>query len=195
MIAQVSQTYLSPEDYLEGEKTSLVKHEYIDGQVCAMAGTSDPHNVILGNLLLLLRQHLRGSGCMPYFADMKAKIATKNIYYYPDLLVTCDERDRENRYFKEHPKVIVEVLSESTEQFDRGQKFADYRQIPALEEYVLISQDQPKVEAFRRNQASRWELYDFPAEGAWDLASLGFASTVAALYEDVTFEPIGAEST
>jgi Uma2 family endonuclease len=188
MIAQPSQLYISPEEYLEGEKISLVKHEYIDGQIYAMAGTSDSHNIVLTNLLVLLRQHLRGSGCLPFFADMKVKIPRQRKFYYPDLLVTCDDRDRENRYFKEYPKVIIEVLSDSTEAFDRGKKFEDYRSLPSLEEYVLIRQDRPQIECFRRNEAGRWELYEVAEAGTWELASVGFQADLQDLYEDVVFE-------
>ncbi len=190
MISQPSPLSLSPDEYIEGEKVSLVKHEYIDGQIYAMAGTSDSHAIIVANLVALLRPHLRRSGCLLMPQDMKVKIPRQQTFYYPDLLVTCDDRDRVNRYFKEYPKLIVEVLSDSTEMFDRGKKFEHYRQILTLEEYVLIAQSQPKVEGFRRNASGRWELYDFPVEGPWDLASLEFESTVAALYEDVVFESI-----
>jgi Uma2 family endonuclease len=189
MIAQPSQIYISSEEYLESEKFSQVKHEYIDGQVYAMAGTSTRHNVILGNLFVLLRQHLRGTVCLPFFADMKVKLPLLGRFYYPDLLVSCDERDRENRYFKEHCQLIVEVLSDSTEGFDRGQKFEDYRSLASLEEYALIRQDRPKVDIFRRNPAGRWELHEVADAGTWELASVGFQASLAELYEDVTFEP------
>jgi Uma2 family endonuclease len=188
MIAQPNQLYTSPEAYLEGEKVSPVKHEYINGYVYAMAGTSDSHALIITNLIAMLRPHLRNSGCLLMTQDMKVKISLKNIFYYPDALVTCDDRDQANRYFKEYPKLIIEVLSDSTEKFDRGQKFADYREILSLEEYVLIAQDQPQVEVFRRNVAGRWELYDFRGEGQFELASLGLQADVMALYEDVIFQ-------
>jgi Uma2 family endonuclease len=190
MIAQLSQFYISSEEYLEGEKTSLVKHEYIDGQVYAMAGTSDSHAIIIANLIAMLRPHLRGSGCLVMPQDMKVKISKQKKYYYPDLLVTCDDRDRDNRYFKEHPKLIIEVLSDSTEGFDRGKKFEDYRSLPSLEEYVLIRQDRPQIEVFRRNDAGRWELYEVAEAGVWELASVGFQADLRDLYEDVVFEPI-----
>jgi Uma2 family endonuclease len=190
MIAQPSQLYISPEEYLEGEKISLVKHEYIDGQIYAMAGTSDQHAIIISNLVALLRPHLRGSGCLVMTQDMKVKLPRQRKFYYPDLLVTCDDHDRENRYFKEHSKLIVEVLSDSTEAFDRGKKFEDYRSLPSLEEYVLIRQDRPQIECFRRNAAGRWELYEVAEAGTWELASVGFQADLKDLYEDVVFEPI-----
>ncbi|MDY6806482.1 MAG: Uma2 family endonuclease, partial [Cyanobacteriota bacterium] len=139
-IASKDQTYLSPDAYLEGEKSSPIKHEYIQGEVCAMAGACDAHVTIAGNLFALLRSHVRGSGCRVYMSDMKARIETMDIFYYPDVMVTCDESDRQFDYFKRYPCLIVEVLSDSTESRDRGDKFADYRELSSLQEYVLISQ-------------------------------------------------------
>jgi Uma2 family endonuclease len=177
--------YLSPKDYLEAEKTSQIKHEYIDGQVYAMAGASDAHVTITGNLFVLLRNHLRGSGCRVYMADMKASIEALNRYYYPDIIVTCDLRDRESDYFKSYPCLVIEVLSDRTEAFDRGKKFSDYRHLDSLQEYVLISQDTMNVECFRRNEKGRWELYPYEQEQEIHLASIDFYCPIAAIYEDV----------
>ncbi len=189
MVAARQLDYISPEDYLEGEKTSPIKHEYIDGQVYAMAGASDVHGSILVNIIALLRNHLRGKGCFLYPNDMKVQIPLKRRYYYPDLLVTCDRRDQETPYVKSFPTVIIEVLSDSTEAFDRGVKFADYRTIETLQEYVLVSQSAIQVEVFRRNQAGRWELYSFAAGDGVELASLGYSGAIETLYEDVVLRP------
>jgi Uma2 family endonuclease len=137
MIVSKSDVYVSPEEYLEGEKISLVKHEYIQGRVYAMAGASDAHNLITGSFYSLLRNHLRGKGYLPYTGDMKAQIDALDIYYYPDILVTCDPRDRSSEYFKRYPCLVIEVLSDFTEAFDRGNKFSDYRHLETLQEYVL----------------------------------------------------------
>ncbi|MBF2008782.1 MAG: Uma2 family endonuclease [Chlorogloeopsis fritschii C42_A2020_084] len=185
MVTSRSEYYISPEEYLEGEKVSQIKHEYIDGQVYAMAGASDAHVTISMNLSMLLRNHLRGSGCRVYMAEMKAQIEVINRYYYPDVMVTCDARDREFEYFKCHPKLIVEVLSDSTEAFDRGKKFADYRHLESLQEYVLISQDTMSVECFRRNEKGRWELYPYEKGEEVHLASVDFWCEIEAIYEDV----------
>ncbi|MDM9384859.1 Uma2 family endonuclease [Chlorogloeopsis sp. ULAP01] len=185
MVTSRSEYYISPEEYLEGEKVSQIKHEYIDGQVYAMAGASDAHVTISMNLSMLLRNHLRGSGCRVYMAEMKAQIEVINRYYYPDIMVTCDARDREFEYFKCHPKLIVEVLSDSTEAFDRGKKFADYRHLESLQEYVLISQDTMSVECFRRNEKGRWELYPYEKGEEVHLASVDFWCEIEAIYEDV----------
>jgi Uma2 family endonuclease len=115
--------YLLPEEYLAGEAQSLQKHEYINGYIYAMAGAEDAHVTIAGNLFALLRNHVRGGNCRVFVSDIKAQIQPLNIYYYPDILVTCDARDREFNLFKRYPCLIVEVLSDSTEAFDRGDKY------------------------------------------------------------------------
>lgn len=178
---------LSPEDYLAAEAASPTKHEYRDGDVYAMAGGTDAHNQITGNLYALLRAHLRGRGCRTYFADIKARIETINRFYYPDVMVTCDERDTALSTYKQHPCLIVEVLSESTEAFDRGDKFADYRQLDSLQEYVLISQTRQQVEVFRRSAEGLWVLHPYGTGDQIVLASVAWEGNMADLYEDVSF--------
>jgi Uma2 family endonuclease len=187
MVASKKLLKLSPEEYLEVEKNSLIKHEYIQGKVYAMAGASDPHVTIAGNLFSLLRSHVRGSRCRVYISDMKASIESLNIFYYPDVMVTCEPRDREFTYFKKYPKLIIEVLSESTEAFDRGDKFADYRQLEMLEEYVLVSQTRMQVDCFRRNPDNLWVLYPYNKEDEVYFASLDFRYHIDVLYEDVSW--------
>jgi Uma2 family endonuclease len=185
MVISQSEYYISPEEYLEGEKFSEIKHEYIDGQVYAMAGASDAHVTVVGNLFVLLRNHFRGSGCRVYMADMKAQIDVINRYFYPDVMVTCDTRDREFEYFKCYPSLIIEVLSESTEGYDRGKKFASYRHLESLQEYVLISPRQMSVECFRRNEKGQWVLYPYEKGEEVHLASVDFRCAIAEIYEDV----------
>ena len=191
MIASPNYIYLTPEEYLKLEEKSDVKHEYIDGYAYAMAGAIDAHVTIAGNLFTLLRSHLRGSGCRVYIADMKARIESINRYFYPDVMVTCDRRDRETPQYKQFPCLIVEVLSDSTEAFDRGDKFADYQQFESLREYVLINAKRQRVECFRRNSEGLWVLQSYTAEsGTFQLQSIEFEGTMEALYEDVEFEAI-----
>lgn len=187
MIANKSQNYISPEDYLAGEEISPIKHEYIDGQIYAMAGASDAHVTIAGNLFALLRNHVRGTGCRVYMADMKAQIDTANRYYYPDVMVTCDARDRAFQNHKKYPCLIVEVLSPTTEAFDRGDKFADYQQLETLQEYVLISQQRQRLDCFRRNAEGLWVLQFYFPGSEIHLTSIDFRTSIDALYEDVTF--------
>lgn len=190
MLINKREYYISPEEYLEGEKVSQVKHEYINGEIYAMAGASDAHVTITGNLFSLLRNHVRGSGCRVYMADMKAQIQAINRYYYPDVMVTCDAQDRELEYFKSSPCLIVEVLSGTTEGFDRGKKFTDYRHLKSLQEYVLISQDTMSVECFRRNEEGRWELYPYEKGEEVHLASVDFHCAIATIYEDVVLPDV-----
>ncbi|BAY94838.1 MULTISPECIES: Uma2 family endonuclease [unclassified Tolypothrix] len=181
--------YLTPEQYLQMEENSDIKHEYIDGYIYAMAGALDSHVTIAGNLFALVRNHVRGSGCRVYIADMKARIESLNRYYYPDVMVTCDERDRETPAYKKFPCLIVEVLSNSTEAFDRGDKFADYQTLESLQEYVLINTKRQRVECFRRNEQGLWVLQSYTdADKSFQLQSIKFEGTMADLYEDVVFE-------
>ncbi len=181
--------YLTPDEYLQLEAESAVKHEYVDGEVYAMAGASDPHVTIAGNLFALLRSHVRGTGCRVYISDMKARLDARNCYYYPDVIVTCDPRDQETSDHKRFPKLIIEVLSKSTEAFDRGDKFIDYQTLERLEEYVLINTRHQRVECFRRNEAGLWVLQSYtPEQEVFDLESVDFKDTFEALYEDVAFK-------
>lgn len=181
---------LSIKDYLQLEAESTIKHEYINGEVYAMAGASDAHVTIALNIASLLRSHLRGKGCRVYIADMKARIEACNCFYYPDVIVTCDLRDQETSNYKRFPKLIVEVLSDSTEAFDRGDKFADYQTLESLEEYVLINTRHQRVECFRRQADGLWTLQYYGSETSnFELHSVDFSDTLAALYEDVVLEP------
>lgn len=185
MTVSKSDIYVSPEIYLEGEKISPIKHEYRQGEIYAMAGASDAHVTITLNLATLLRNQVRGSGCRAYVADMKVRIEIANIFYYPDVMVTCDERDKTPNDFKRYPSLIVEVLSPTTQGFDRGDKFADYRTIETLQEYVLINQERVSVECFRRNSEGLWVLYPYGEGDEIYLQSVDFSCPITALYEDV----------
>jgi Uma2 family endonuclease len=180
--------YLTPEEYLEMEEQSDIKHEYIDGYVYAMAGANDPHVTISGNAFMMIRNHLRGSKCRVYMADMKAKIDSLRRYYYPDVIVTCDPRDTQTPNHKSFPKLIIEVLSKSTEAFDRGDKFADYQQIETLEEYVLVNASRLRLDCFRRNAEGLWVLKSYTGEEEnFQLTSINLECKFADLYEDVAF--------
>ncbi len=181
-----SPEYLSPDEYLRIEEQSDIKHEYINGYIYAMAGALDPHVTIAGNLFVLLRNHVRGSGCRVYIANMKVRLEPLNRYYYPDVMVTCDQRDQETPGYKKFPRLIVEVLSKSTEAFDRGDKFADYQSLESLQEYVLINTKRQRVECFRRNEQGLWVLQSYTVEDKlFQLQSLDFEGTMVELYEDV----------
>ncbi len=178
---------LTPQEYLIGEQYSEIRHEYIDGEVFAMAGGSDAHARLSGNLFFLLKNKLRGSGCSIYLSEMKAQVSETK-YFYPDVMVTCHRDDLKNNYAKQHPKLLIEVLSASTEGYDRGKKFEYCRQLTSLEEYVLIEQIEHHVDIFRKNLEQRWELFSFVGQNAEIyFASLDCSVTMADLYEDVDF--------
>lgn len=187
MVASADNFYILPKDYLEGERVSPVKHEYRQGEVWAMAGGSDAHVTITGNIHAVLRNHLRGSGCRLYMVDMRVRVQRENCYYYPDVVVTCDDRDRNPEDFKQFPKLIIEVLSPSTEAVDRGKKFADYRSIETLQEYVLVSQTESQVECYRRNSNGKWELESYGKSDRVHLESVNLQLSMADIYEDVLF--------
>ncbi|MEH2042955.1 Uma2 family endonuclease [Nostoc sp.] len=189
MIASPQQNYVTVEEYLQIEEKSNIKHEYIDGNIYAMAGALDPHVTIAGNLFAFLRNYMRSSGCCVYIADMKARIESLNRFYYSDVMVTCDRRDQETPGYKRFPCLIVEVLSNSSEAFDRGDKFADYQTLESLQEYVLINTKRQRVECFRRNEQGLWVLQSYTSEHqSFRLNSVDFEETMTALYEDVVFE-------
>ena len=140
------QLKIAVEDYLQGELSSDIKHEYVNGDVYAMAGASEAHNLVTGNLFAALHNHLRGTSCKVFVSDMKTYIQTKTVdrFYYPDIQVCCQKEDAAH-YYKQSPTLIIEVLSDSTQRADRVEKFDNYRQIKSLEEYVLVSQDKQNI--------------------------------------------------
>lgn len=142
---------ISIEDYLEGEKVSQVKHEYLDGEIYAMAGTSKSHNRIVGNLYKKLISRLQGSGCDTFFVDIKVRVEKLNRFYYPDIVVVCGE-DNEDEYYAVKPTLIIEILSPSTKLTDRREKMFAYKEIESLEEYVLIEQNRMYAEIYRRRK-------------------------------------------
>jgi Uma2 family endonuclease len=185
--------FMTADDYLAGEAVSPLKHEYVDGEVFAMVGASEEHATIAGNVFALLRAHVRGSPCRVYMSDMKLCVELARAFFYPDCFVTCDPADAAEPLAKRHARVVIEVLSESTEAYDRGAKFANYRQLPSLEEYVLIDSRTRSVEVFRRHPEG-WILQPVPDDGRLRLVTLGFECTVDAIYEDVHFtQPAGVE--
>jgi Uma2 family endonuclease len=176
---------VSVDEYLAGEPLSDVRHEYIGGRVYAMAGASEDHNTICLNLALAIRSHLRGKPCRTFMADLKVRleIAGQDIFYYPDVLVTSDPRDTD-RFSKRYPKILIEVLSESTDHTDRREKFLSYIRIETLEEYLLVAQDRMEITLFRRAANWRPELLRQAGEFL-KLSSIEFSLPLSAVYEGV----------
>jgi Uma2 family endonuclease len=191
MIALKSDYYMSPEEYLEFEHHSDIKHEYIDGEVYAMAGTTKAHNTISLNLAILFREKLKNSNCQTFMADIKVNISNKKRFFYPDIVVTCDDNDDVNAYDIKFPKVIVEVLSESTEKFDRGKKFQYYRTIPSLQEYILISSQEYLIECFRRTNNDLWTLQTYQGLNAiLRIENLAIDAPLSDIYATLSFDPV-----
>ncbi len=151
---------ISVEDYLAAEESSEVRHEYLGGIVYATAGETRAHGIIVLNLAFAIRQHLKGKPCEVHAKDIRVNfdLHKDEYFYYPDIVVTCDKRDNHPRWIR-FPKLIIEVLSESTERIDRREKFFAYTSIPSLEEYVLVGQKPAEVTVFRRG--SRWKAERF----------------------------------
>ena len=155
-------TFLGESDYLSGEALSDIRHEYVDGHVYAMAGASKAHNIIAGNIFAHLRQQLRGSPCRAFVADMKVKVEPSRAYYYPDVVVTGAEQDTAPdapRDILTAPILIVEVLSESTDNIDRREKMCAYGLIDSLQEYLLVDSREARAELFRRRPEGGWEQW------------------------------------
>ena len=176
---------ISVDEYLAGEQDSTVKHEYVVGEVFAMAGANEAHVTIAGNLFALLRSQVRGGPCRVYISDMKLGIATADAFYYPDVFVTCDAGDQAEQQVKRHPTLVVEVLSDSTAAFDRGAKFAHYRQIETLREYLLIEPGSRSADLFRRGSDGHWVFHAFAGQDELELTSLDFRCSLESVYEDV----------
>jgi Uma2 family endonuclease len=175
---------ISVEEYLEGERASDVRHEFVDGRVYAMAGASDDHNRIVLNLSSELRVALRGKPCEPFATDMKVKIPPTfaDVFYYPDVMVVCDATDSA-RYFRERPTVLFEVISPDTERTDRREKAIAYRQIATIEAYVLVEQDRIAVTVLRRAEPG-WKSETLEGPGAvLKFPNLGVEIPLERLYE------------
>lgn len=175
--------YMSVEDYLEFELSQTLRHEYVNGVVYAMSGASERHNTITANVLAALHSHVRGGPCRAYVNDFKLRIKTERdeIFYYPDVMVACT-REGVEKHWLHHPKVIVEVLSPSTEQIDRREKRLNCTKLSTLEEYVLIAQDRHELIVHRReNEWVPQSVADPTAQ--MELRSLAFAMPLAEIYE------------
>ena len=172
-------------DYLVWETDQLERHEYLDGEVFAMAGAEDRHVTVSLNIAIALRQHLSGSPCRTYMSDMRLHVAAANSYFYPDVMVTCSAQDLASAMVKTEPKLLIEVLSPSTAAYDRGQKFSHYRSLPSLEEYVLIDLDTRATDVYRKGADGLWVLHPFARDESVSLASVALTLTPEQLFADV----------
>ena len=179
---------ITVEEYLKLEQDAEIRHEYVAGQIYAMTGSSREHNLIATNLISLLRPHLRGGSCRAFVSDMKVEIQTSSqradFFYYPDVVVTCNPQDRE-RFFLTSPCLVIEILSPSTQATDKREKRINYQTISSLQEYVLVSQNEMKVEIYRQDDNGNWTVETLSKDDDLQLDSVGLTLTMADIYEDV----------
>ncbi len=176
---------ISETDYLQGELLAETKHEYIDGQVHAMAGASENHNLLSVNIATELKTRLKGTPCRIFIADMKVKVGAN--FFYPDVMVVCQE-DNDNEYYKTAPVIIVEVLSKSTRRFDQTDKRLRCQRIPSLEEYVLIEQDKGEIQVFSKKD--QWQSFYYYLGDDITFSSLGVTVRVEDIYYQVNNEDV-----
>lgn len=172
-------------DYLTWEAGQAERHDFLDGEVFAMAGAEDRHVTVAMNMAFALRQHLSGSPCRTYMSDMRLHVAAANSYFYPDILVTCSALDLASSVVKTEPRLLVEVLSPSTAAYDRGLKFSHYRSLPSLEEYVLVDLDTRTTDSYRKGADGLWVLHPFAKGATVSLASVALDITAAQLFAEV----------
>jgi Uma2 family endonuclease len=189
MVAYPNRLRMSVEEYLELDRSSLdTKYEYIDGEVYMMAGGSPAHARIAAILIREIGFHLRGGPCDVYTSDAKVRVLGTQQYVHPDVIVSCDERDRQLEVeMLEYPCLVIEVLSPSTERIDRHKKSNLYRAMPSIQEYVLVDTQEQAVEVYRRVQNGFWWFSYFGPGDRVELASLGVTIPIEVIYEHVTF--------
>ncbi len=184
------ENFMTPEAYLKFERASETKHEYFGGEVFAMSGASSNHSTISGNAFAALHLQLRSQSCRVYQNDMRVRTPSM-LYTYPDISVVCGEPRFDDKAFDTliNPTLIIEVLSPSTERYDRGRKFQHYRTIETLQEYVLIAQDNPRIERYLRQPNDEWLLTDIQGlDAVLELPSIQCRLVFADTYELIRFE-------
>jgi Uma2 family endonuclease len=192
----VAKKKLTPQEYLTQERQAPFKSEYYRGEVFAMAGASLSHSQVKDNLAGEARSQLKGGPCRAITSDMRVKVDATGLYTYPDVTFYCGEPMLEDAQLDTllNPRAIVEVLSDSTEKYDRGTKFEQYRQIPSLREYILIAQDRPLIERYVRQPDETWVLRIFnDMSQAFEFASITATIPLSEIYRDVMFEKRAAE--
>ena len=180
---------MTADEFLTWDAGQTVKHEFVRGEVFAMAGGEDRHYSVALNLAVALHQHLRGSPCRVYGSDVKLRVEAADGFFYPDLMVTCSAADAADRLVKREPVLVVEVLSPSTAAFDRGDKFAAYRQLPSLAEFLLVDIDARRCELFRKGADGLWVLHPTQGEEPLHLACVGLTVGAETLWADLEPNP------
>jgi Uma2 family endonuclease len=176
--------YLTISEYLTFERDSDEKHEYFNGEVFAMAGAGWRHNILFSNLFIQLGIQLNGKTCRPMGSDMRVYIPQNTLFTYPDISIFCGDVELYQEDSAIGPSVLIEILSHSTKNYDRGEKFKLYREIPTLKEYILISSESVLIEAFRLNLSGHWELEEYKSsEQALLMPSLGISISLKEIFK------------
>ena len=173
------------QDFLAWDETQPERNEFFRGEVFAQAGAVRRHNVVAGNVFAALHARLRGTPCRPFVADMKVAVDQADCCFLPDIMVTCSEADRREERFVREPTLVVEVLSDSTAAFDRGEKFSAYRTLPSLKDYVLVDPQRRRIEVFRRSLGATWLYQPLEPGEALALPSLGVELTWQEVFESL----------
>jgi Uma2 family endonuclease len=184
--------YISPAEYLRLERQSEYKSEYVNGEIFAMTGASRKHNLVSGNIFGELRQQLKGRPCEAFMVDMRVKVTATGLYTYPDVVVVCGEPKFEDKYVDTllNPTVLVEVLSQSTERYDRIAKSSYYRTLDSLTEHLLVAQDEVRLEQYVKQENGTWLLFEYTSlEMVVELPSISCALDLSDVYDKVSLEP------
>ena len=181
---------LTPEEYFVWEEKQLFRHEYLNGEVYAMSGGTQNHGRIASNIIFIVKGHLRGGGCQVGNSDCRVNILETKDYVYPDVSVTCDERDITAIQAIQYPCLIVEVLSPSTASYDRGDKFRLYRRKPSLQDYVLVDAEKIAIDLYRKNDRGNWEIFNYQSGDNIELRSIDLSFPIESVYEDIVFEEL-----
>jgi Uma2 family endonuclease len=182
---------MTAEEFLAWDEHETIKREFVRGEVFAMAGADEPHVTASMNVAMSLRQHLRGSACRVFMLDMKLRVAAADAYFYPDVFVTCSAADATSPKMKSEPLLVVEVQSASTAAYDRDDKFAAYRTLPTLQEYLLVDPDRRRCDLFRKGADGLWVLHPFERGTPVQLESVQFTLSAERLWEDLDPPQVG----
>ncbi|MFN5955987.1 MAG: Uma2 family endonuclease [Dolichospermum sp.] len=181
---------LTPEEYFVWEEKQLLRHEYLNGEIYAMGGGTQNHGRIASNIIFIVKGHLRAGGCQVGNSDCRVNILETNDYVYPDVSVTCEDSDRTATQAIQYPCLIVEVLSPSTANYDRGDKFRLYRRNPRLQDYVLVDAEKIAIDLYRKNDRGNWEIFNYQSGDNIELRSINLSFPIESVYEDIVFEEL-----
>ena len=176
---------MTAEEFIAWDDTQAERREFVRGEVFAMSGVEERHNTVSLNIVMALRNHLRGTPYRSFMSDVKLRVEAADCYFYPDVMVTCSAEDTRDTKIKRHPVLVVEVLSPSTAAYDRGAKFADYRRLPSLAEYLLVDTESRRCDLYRKGADGLWVLHPFEPGQALHLQSVTLDLSAEVLWDEV----------